>query len=168
MCGMVLVLIYLFIDWLNIVHKICLKNYLLTVQLLPQKLWIIKQCSNLVEIPKLADLDWMNYPHITEIITEIITIIITIIFITIFKIREELINRAKVVQYFMKAISSWNLPSKDPHFLNSPCLTRTDTQGCDASLADAKLSPFNDITLFDTKSYKLKCPLHRYRPQWLS
>ena len=93
----------IFIDWLNIVHKICLKNYLLTVQLLPKKLWIIKQCSNLVEIPKLADLDWMNYPHITEIITEIITIIITIIFITIFKIREELINRAKVVQYFMKA-----------------------------------------------------------------
>ena len=34
----------IFIDWLNIVHKICLKNYLLTVQLLPQKLWIIKHC----------------------------------------------------------------------------------------------------------------------------
>ena len=29
---------------------------------------------------------------------------------------------------------------------------RTDTQGCGAGLADAKLSPFIDITPFDTKT----------------
>ena len=46
-----------------------------------------------------------------------------------------------------------------------PSTTRTETQGWGASLTDAMLSPFNDITLFDTKSYKLKCPLHKYRPQ---
>ena len=41
---------------------------------------------------------------------------------------------------------------------------RTDTQGCGAGLADTKLSPFNDITLFENslKTYKLKCLLHKY------
>ena len=31
------------------------------------------------------------------------------------------------------------------------------TQGCGAGLADAKLSPFISITLFDTLKWKLKC-----------
>ena len=33
--------------------------------------------------------------------------------------------------------------------------TKTDTQGCGAGLAEAKLSPFIDITLFDTKTWKV-------------
>ena len=40
------------------------------------------------------------------------------------------------------------------HILEFPRTTRTDTQGCDAGLADAILSPFNDITLFDKKKLK--------------
>ena len=32
----------------------------------------------------------------------------------------------------------------------------TDTQGCGAGLADAKLNPFFDITLFDTETSKTK------------
>ena len=32
----------------------------------------------------------------------------------------------------------------------------TDTQGCGAVLADTKLSPFIDITLFDTETQKTK------------
>ena len=37
-----------------------------------------------------------------------------------------------------------------------PCTTRSDTQGCSVGLADAKLCPFNDITLFDTKTLRTK------------
>ena len=33
---------------------------------------------------------------------------------------------------------------------------KTDTQGCGVGLGDAKLSPFNDITLFDTETQKSK------------
>ena len=33
-----------------------------------------------------------------------------------------------------------------------PHIIKTDTQGCGAGLADAKLSPFIDITLFDTEA----------------
>ena len=36
--------------------------------------------------------------------------------------------------------------------LNCGSTTRIDTQGCSAGLADTMLSPFNDTTLFDTKT----------------
>ena len=35
-----------------------------------------------------------------------------------------------------------------------PHTIRTDTQGCGVGLADTKLSPFIDITLFDTETQK--------------
>ena len=37
-----------------------------------------------------------------------------------------------------------------------PCTIKTDTQGCGAGLADTKLSPFIDITLFETETQKTK------------
>ena len=34
------------------------------------------------------------------------------------------------------------------------CTIKTDTRGCGAGLADTKLRPFIDITLFDTETQK--------------
>ena len=43
-------------------------------------------------------------------------------------------------------LSHTNVPSRIPHTI------KTDTQGCGTDLADTKLSPFNDITLFHTET----------------
>ena len=53
------------------------------------------------------------------------------------------------------------------NFINNTPHQWTDTQGCSAGLADAKLGSFIDITLFDTETWTLKCPLHKYRTEWL-